>query len=440
MDDYEFGNRLYELRVKSGLTQTELAKMLGVTNKAVSKWETSKAKPITDTLTKLATIFQIPFEELLLPGGRNKQMKIEKIVITGGPCAGKTTAMSWIQNAFTELGYHVVFVPETATELITGGIAPWILTDNTEYQICQMKLQIEKEKIFEKAAENVFNYDKVLIVCDRGTMDNKAYMTDIEFEQILHKMNLNETELRDNYGAVFHLVTAAKGAEEFYTLSNNSARTETIEEATQLDDKLISAWTGHPHFRVIDNASDFENKMKNLISEISAFLGEPEPYEIERKYLIEYPDIDALEKNIMCKKVEIIQTYLKSEEDEEVRVRQRGEKGNYIYFKTIKKKISDIKRIETETRLSKDEYLTLLMEADTSKKQIRKTRYCLTYKSQYFEIDVYPFWNDKAIMEIELKDEYAKINIPKYIKIIKEVTDDEEYKNSSLAVNEGEIK
>jgi len=135
MDDYEFGNRLYELRVKSGLTQSELAKMLGVTNKAVSKWETGKAKPITDTLTKLATTFQIPFEELLLPGGGNKQMKIEKIVITGGPCAGKTTAMSWIQNAFTELGYHVIFVPETATELITGGIASWILTANAEYQI-----------------------------------------------------------------------------------------------------------------------------------------------------------------------------------------------------------------------------------------------------------------------------------------------------------------
>ena len=52
-------------------------------------------------------------------------MEITKIVITGGPCAGKTTAMSWIQSNFTKLGYTVLFVPETATELITGGVAPW---------------------------------------------------------------------------------------------------------------------------------------------------------------------------------------------------------------------------------------------------------------------------------------------------------------------------
>lgn len=73
------------------------------------------------------------------------------------------------------------------------------------------------------------------------------------------------------------------------------------------------------------------------------------------------------------------------------------------------------------------------MEADTSKRQIRKTRYCLTYEGQYFEIDVYPFWNDKAIAEIELSDENAGIIFPEQIKVIKEVTNDESFKNASLA-------
>lgn len=200
-----------------------------------------------------------------------------------------------------------------------------------------------------------------------------------------------------------------------------------------MDDKFISAWTGHPHFRVIDNSTDFENKMKRLIAEISSFLGEPEPFEIERKYLIEYPDIKWLESIPNCHKVEIIQTYLTSSKDDEIRVRQRGENGNYIYFQTIKKKVSDIKRIEIEKRLSQKEYLSLLMNADTTKRQIRKDRYCLTYNNQYFEIDIYPFWNDKAIAEIELSDENAVVEFPKEIKVIKEVTDDAAYKNASLA-------
>lgn len=394
--------------------------------------ETGKAKPKTDILRKMALYFKIPIEELLTMK-EEKRVEISKIVITGGPCAGKSTAMSWIQNAFTQRGYQVLFVPETATELITGGVAPWTCGSNLDYQICQIGLQMEKERIFEQAAKTM-DCDKVLIVCDRGMLDNKAYMTEMEFQQVLTLMNQNEVELRDSYGAVFHLVTAAKGAEKFYTTSNNAARTETVEEAAALDDKLIAAWTGHPHLRIINNTSDFENKMKRLIAEISAFLGEPEPFEIERKFLIQYPDLNWLENIPNCQRIEIIQTYLISKEGEEVRVRQRGMNGNYIYFQKLKKAVSGLKRVEIERRLSKDEYLTLLMDADPTKRQIRKTRYCLTFENQYFEIDVYPFWTDKAIIEIELSDENAEIVFPEQIKVIKEVTEDDAYKNASLAV------
>lgn len=361
-----------------------------------------------------------------------KAMEITKIVLTGGPCAGKTTAMSRIQNDFTRMGYTVLFVPETATELITGGVAPRTCGSNADYQKCQLQLQLEKERIFESAARTM-DAEKILIVCDRGALDNKAYMDAAEFKLALSFLDTNEVELRDNYDAVFHLVTAAKGAEEFYTTANNAARTETIAEAAALDDKLISAWTGHPHLRVIENSTDFEGKLKRLITEISSFLGEPEPFEIERKFLIKYPDIAWLENHPSCKRIEIIQTYLRSSPDEEVRVRQRGCDGNYIYVKTTKRKVSDIKRVEIERRLSQREYLSLLMEADTTKRQIRKTRYCLTYENQYFEIDVYPFWSDKAIAEIELCNEEQPVKFPPELSIIKEVTDDDSYKNASLA-------
>ena len=430
MNDYNFGNLLYELRNKANLTQDELAKKLGITNKAVSKWENGKAKPTTDILKKISILFNIPIENLLQIKEAENKKNIIKIVITGGPCAGKTTAMSWIQNMFTDLGYNVIFIPECATELINAGISAKTCKDVESFQNALMKLQIEREIIYEIAAKTIKN-DKVLIVCDRGIMDSKAFLTDLQFSSILSELNKNEIELRDNYDAVFHLVTAAKGAEEFYTLENNTARTETIEEAILIDDNLINAWNGHPHFRIIDNYTNFDNKMKKLLKEISHFLGEPEHQEIERKFLIEYPNISWLEKN--CKKLEIIQTYLNSSEDEEIRVRQRGDNGNYIYTQTIKRNVSDIKRIEIEKRLSKDEYLDLLMNADTSKHPIRKTRYCLVYKNQYFEIDIYPFWKNKAITEIELNNENQEIEMPKQLKLIREVTNDKRYKNSELA-------
>lgn len=432
MNDYQFGNFLYERRSIAGLTQTEMAEKLGVTNKAVSKWETGKAKPTTNTLRKMAVLFGLSVDDLLQLREGEKHMEITKIVITGGPCAGKTTAMSWIQSNFVKMGYTVLFVPETATELITGGVAPWTCGSNVDYQKCQMKLQLEKEKIFEQGAASM-SVEKILIVCDRGALDNKAYMTELDFSCVLEALGCNEVELRDHYDAVFHLVTAAKGAEKFYTTANNAARTETVEQAAALDDKLIAAWTGHPHLRIIDNATDFEDKLKRLIAEISSFLGEPEPYEIERKFLIEYPDVSALEKLPNCQRVEIIQTYLTAPDGEECRVRQRGIDGNYVYYQTTKKKVTELKRVEVERRLSKDEYLRLLMQADPNYRPIRKTRYCLTFDNQYFEIDVYPFWKDKAILEIELADESAGIRFPAQVKVIEEVTDDDSYKNASLA-------
>lgn len=432
MNDYSFGNYIYELRKRAGLSQSELALKLGVSNKAVSKWEVGKAKPAVDKIRKLAVIFGVSVDDLLKRIEGSAQPEVTKIVVTGGPCAGKSTAMSWIQNAFTQMGYTVLFIPETATELITGGVAPWTCATNGDFQKCLLRLQLEKEKVFELGAKTM-DAAKVLIVCDRGALDNKAYMDGLEFATVLDYLDTNEIELRDTYDAVFHLVTAARGAEEFYTTANNSARTESLEEAVQIDDKLISAWTGHPHLRVIDNSTNFEEKMRRLIAEISSFLGEPEPYEIERKFLIEYPDIKWLESIPNCRRIEIIQTYLKSDKDEEVRVRQRGLEGHYIYYQTIKRKVSELKRVEIERRLSQSEYLRLMMNADTTRRQIRKDRYCLTYDNQYFEIDVFPFWQDRAIAEIELSDENAAITFPKEIKVIREVTDDESYKNASLA-------
>ena len=432
MKNIDFGNYLYQLRKENNLTQRYVAYQLDVSDKAVSKWETGKAKPDLDKLKLLCTLYNVPLNDMIELKDDKKDIKISKIVLTGGPCAGKTTALTWINNYFSKRGYCVLIVPETATELITNGVAPWTCKTNYDYQSLQIRLQKEKEKIFDDAAKKMKN-NKILIICDRGIQDNKAYMKDVEFKKILKELGTNEIKERDSYDAVFHLVSTAKGKEEFYTLANNEARTESLEGAQILDDKILSAWTGHPHFRIIDNSTEFEQKLERLLKEIASFLGEPEPYEIERKYLIYYPNIKQLESMSNCTKVDIIQTYLKSNSDVERRVRARGIDGNYVYYLTEKRKISGLKRIEIERKLTQDDYLALLIESDNRLHTIHKTRYCLSENNQYFEIDIYPEWDNQAIMEIELSDEDQEIKIPEFIKIYKEVTDDERYKNYQMS-------
>lgn len=202
-------------------------------------------------------------------------MQLTKIVITGGPCAGKSSAMKAIQEEFSQKGYRVLFVPETATELISGGVAPWTCGSQVEYQTCLMKLQRKKEAVFEEAARTM-GVEKVLLVCDRGALDGKAYVTEAEFAAMLKEIHSSEGDLRNGYDGIFHLMSAAKGATGSYSTANNAARTETAEQAAELDDKVIEAWRAHPYFRIIDNSTDFEEKLHRLIAEISAFLEETE--------------------------------------------------------------------------------------------------------------------------------------------------------------------
>lgn len=203
---------------------------------------------------------------------------MKKIVITGGPCGGKTTAESYIRSAFEKLGYRVIFITEASTELIFSGITPEKLGQK-DYQRAVAELQIHHETVFCALAEKQYGTEKTLVVCDRGIADGSAYFSKEDYRDVLSEFGLDEEAVLKRYDGVFHLVTAARGAESFYTLGNNGARREDACEAGDLDDRLIEAWSGHPHFRMIGNDGDFEEKMTRLIAEIAALLGEAVPGE-----------------------------------------------------------------------------------------------------------------------------------------------------------------
>lgn len=151
--------------------------------------------------------------------------------------------------------------------------------------------------------------------------------------------------------------------------------------------------------------------------------------EIERKFMIAMPDSGFLETLEMT---EISQTYLKNDTGSE-RVRKRGLEGEYVYTHTVKIKISNISRREDEREISREEYEMLLLKADPQRRTIEKKRYCLPYAGELWEIDVFPFWKDKAFMEIELNSEEQELKFPPQINVLRELTDDKRYTNAALA-------
>lgn len=156
------------------------------------------------------------------------------------------------------------------------------------------------------------------------------------------------------------------------------------------------------------------------------------PYEIERKFLIRYPDENVL--SACSDRSDIVQTYLVSPAPgvtERVRARKRGDSTQYTH--TVKKRLTDIRREEYEDVIDENEYNELLKRADPSRNVIHKTRRILEYEGQSFEIDVFSFWSDRAVMELELADETQAIHFPTEICVIRELTHDRRYTNASLA-------
>jgi len=200
-------------------------------------------------------------------------MSVRTIVITGGPCGGKTTALSFLKAQLGRRGWSLVLVPECATSLIAGGISPSSMS-RLDFQTAVFELQLAQEDVFLRSAKRIAN-DKVLMVCDRGLMDGKGYLSDEEFDDLLQSHGLTEEEANARYGAIFHLQSAAKGQLNAYSLDNNASRLEDDpSEAIRIDDRIAESWDNHPHRCIIGTKETFAPKANHLLQELLSYLEE----------------------------------------------------------------------------------------------------------------------------------------------------------------------
>lgn len=204
-----------------------------------------------------------------------------------------------------------------------------------------------------------------------------------------------------------------------------------FEEEPHNNCPALNSRTGHQHIVTV-SGDTAEDKLNNFAKVFRLVCGIPEPLEIERKFLIKYPPVEKLSSMSNCCAVDISQVYLDIP-GKNVRIRKRTVDGITTCIRTEKSKVTDMTRVETETVITQEEYDELMQYKHPDTEAVEKTRYCLMHLGKYFEIDVFPFWKDKAYLEIELISEDEKVEIPPFIKIIKEVTQDKRYTNKSIA-------
>ena len=355
---------------------------------------------------------------------------MKRIVLTGGPCAGKTTALVKIIEHFSSLGYKVFIIPEVPTLFSQAGMD--YLTDNYAFfyegEKATLEMQIALEEKFTRIAETI--EEPTIIVCDRGTMDISAYMKPAMWQDITSALSTDSERLRARYDAVLHLVSAADGAEQFYTTATNAERTEGLELARELDKKVISAWSEHPRLRVINNHENFDTKINRVLQEISNVLEIPQQVIEERKYIVRLiGDIPgAIESDIK-------QTYLTSEPRSEVRLRRRTLNGISVHVRTTKKTLPTNEQVETERQIDNNLYESLMRQADPYRYSIHKIRKTFIWRGQFFELDTYlePISN-LQILETKGIVDHEDVNFPPFLEVLEDITGKTEYYNYNLAL------
>ena len=187
-------------------------------------------------------------------------MKVRKIVLTGGPCAGKTTLTEVIARVFHS---EVVVVPEAATLLFRGGFPRWtetLVVEATQRAIYRVQLELEE-------AYSVRHPGKVLVL-DRGTVDGAAYWPEGPLK-FFEAMNSSlESELT-RYSRVLYMESAAKESYLIHKMKNPN-RIENWEEAQRLDIETRKLWTSHPQMSVIHNEVSFGSKITQVLDLVRA--------------------------------------------------------------------------------------------------------------------------------------------------------------------------
>ncbi len=366
---------------------------------------------------------------------------IHVIVITGGPCAGKTEGMVYLREKISALGYRVLVIPEAATKLIDGGIHP------RDPRLGQPAFQrliavdiVHQEATFLTAARHFAALgEKVVVLVDRGGIEGVAYLNGDEalFAKIIREFGWRSGDLCEGrYHAAIHLVTAAHGAEAHYSLKNK-ARYETADEARATDNLLARSWLRHPHLRVIDNRTDFPAKLERLLLEVKAILGEPVSLETEDKYLAR---VDFAQLAALSARSRIRQNYLLPSGDGlQHRVRSRESADDYVlFYETKKGPLVNGSRIESERVVDTRRYEKLLQSADPATVTIIKDRFCFLYEGRFFELDRFIEPLDGTVfLEIErlLHERKDSVKLPPFVEVVADVSDDPRFTNYQIAKN-----
>jgi predicted ATPase len=188
---------------------------------------------------------------------------VKKIVLTGGPGAGKTAVLELAKRQFSG---RMAIIPESASVIFGGGF--WRHDTIPGRKAAQRAIYYVQREFETMLAEEGHS---LVALCDRGTVDGAAYWPD-GFDEFFQELNTTRAAEYARYAAVIHLRTPA--TEQGYN-SQNPLRTESAQQAQVIDQRIHDLWSGHPGLTIINSADDFLVKANRALAAIQKELMGP---------------------------------------------------------------------------------------------------------------------------------------------------------------------
>jgi predicted ATPase len=176
----------------------------------------------------------------------------KRIVLTGGPGAGKTAVLELVRQAFCQ---HMKVLPEAASILFGGGFPRG--GQPGEQRAAQRAIYYVQREL-ERSADEAGT--PAIVLCDRGTLDGAAYWPGPG--ELFTEVGTSLDRELARYDSVLHLrpPSAASGYNH-----NNPVRVESAAEAARIDERILRVWERHPRRYVVESAVDFLEKAQRAI-------------------------------------------------------------------------------------------------------------------------------------------------------------------------------
>jgi predicted ATPase len=202
-----------------------------------------------------------------------EQGGVPTIVLTGGPCAGKSALIAKLPPLIeTRLGWHAITIPETVAWMGGNGMRREDFPDVTTFQSMQTRIQASHEDDAMQAARSMGN-GNVLILMDRAIPDAAAYLPDNGYRRVLAANGLTKGQVMGRYDVVIFLHSVACRHGQLYRAQGNSMRIErNAIDAERADERTLMAYATHPHVREIADTETIDAKMEQVMEAVADVL------------------------------------------------------------------------------------------------------------------------------------------------------------------------